>query len=293
VPETAVQAAPPLGAVLDAAAERLRRAGVAQGRREAVHVWSGLSGLRPGAIWLARERPADPSLQMRFDAAVTRRAAGEPLAYVTGRAAFRGLEVAVDARVLIPRPETEGLVDLALRWTAGRPGGLAADVGTGSGCIALALAMEGRFDRIVATDRSPEAAAVALANVSQVAPSVPVEVRVGDLLEPLADMRLRVIVANPPYLTLTEWEALGAEVRVHEPQAALASGADGLDATRGLLAQAAGLLEPGGLLAVEIDERRAGHVAQLARGSGFATRIHEDVFGRPRYALAVREGDPL
>jgi release factor glutamine methyltransferase len=167
-------------------------------------------------------------------------------------------------------------------------GGLAADIGTGCGCIALALATEGRFERIIAVERSPEAAALARANVTLVRPRTPVEIREGDLLAPLAGARYGAIVANPPYLTEDEYAALAHSVKAFEPREALVSGPDGLDATRALLAGAAALLEPQGLLALEIDERRGDAVRALAHASGWTRiEIHDDIFGRPRYVLAT------
>ena len=169
----------------------------------------------------------------------------------------------------------------------GGKGGVVADIGTGCGCIALSLALEGTFDRVIAVERCSEAAALACENVALVRPPVPVEVRVGDLLAPLAGERCGAVVANPPYLTDQEYAAVDASVRLFEPRAALVSGPDGLDATRALLVGAQRVLEPGGLLALEIDERRADAVRALARASGW-TRVvvREDLFGRPRYALA-------
>jgi release factor glutamine methyltransferase len=144
----------------------------------------------------------------------------------------------------------------------------------------------------VAVERSAQAAALARENVAIVAPPVPVEVREGDLLAPLAGTRYRAIVSNPPYLTAAEYDALDASVRDFEPREALASGADGLDATRTLLAGAAPLLEPGGLLAIEIDERRGDAVRALAHEFGWRRiGIHDDLFGRPRYALAFPRED--
>jgi len=286
VPETATPAS--LSSLLEAAATTLTRSGMREPRREAAALWGALAGRSPGAVWIERDRPAAPALMDDFRQAVARRAAGAPLAYATGRAAFRTLELAVDCRALIPRPETEGLVELVLRWAAGTPGGVAADIGTGTGCIALALAMEGRFERVIATDCSGEAAALARENVAQVRPGVPVEVRVGNLLAPLAAERCRVIVANPPYLTEGEWATLDPAVREFEPKAALASGPDGLVATRALLGEARAVLEPGGLLALEIDERRPAAVQALAHDAGWNhVNIHQDLFGRPRYALVV------
>jgi release factor glutamine methyltransferase len=198
---------------------------------------------------------------------------------------FRTLDLKIDQRTLIPRPETEGLVELVLsRCKTGR----VADIGTGCGCIALALAMEGQFDRVVAVEQSADAAALARENVQRVRPKTPVEIREGNLLAPLMDTgeRYRVIVSNPPYLTPAEYADLDRSVGDYEPREALVSGVDGLDATRALFAGAAALLEPGGLLAIEIDERRADAIRSLGRELGWDVAIHADLFGCPRYALA-------
>jgi release factor glutamine methyltransferase len=274
-----------LGDVLEAAARRLGGAGLPNARREATQLFGAVAGLTPGAVWMARQAPAAERDAARFEDAVAQRAAGVPFAYAVGQASFRTLTLRLDRRALIPRPETEGLVDLVLPRVA--PGGLAADIGTGSGCLALALAVEGRFERVVAVDRSPGAAALARENVRQVRPGVPVEVIEGDLLQPLLGRRWRVIVSNPPYLSPGEYAGLDAMVRDFEPRDALVSGPDGLAATAALLAGARGLLEPGGLLALEIDERRAEPVRALGAAAGFAMSIHDDLFGKPRYALAV------
>jgi len=286
---------------LERAVERLARV-TAEARREATLLWAAVTGASPGEVWLRRDRAAPPEVA-RFRDAVARRASGVPFAYAVGRVSFRRLELRLDPRALIPRPETEGLVDLVLDWAreagkgeggtlkdslaVGGKGGVVADIGTGCGCIALSLALEGTFDRVIAVERCSEAAALACENVALVRPPVPVEVRVGDLLAPLAGERCGAVVANPPYLTDQEYAAVDASVRLFEPRAALVSGPDGLDATRALLVGAQRVLEPGGLLALEIDERRADAVRALARASGW-TRVvvREDLFGRPRYALA-------
>ena len=282
-----------IGVELDAAAVLLGDAGVAEPRREANRLWAAIAGGRPGDAWLRRDGPADPRTTTRFREAVRDRADGVPFAYAAGTAAFRVLELAIDRRALIPRPETEGLVDLVLQWCRENgewgvgSGGIAADVGTGSGCIALSLAVEGSFEQVIATDQSAAAVSLARENVARVAPAIPVDVRLGDLLAPLGDAHCRVVVANPPYLTEDEWTALEPAVRDCEPKDSLASGADGLETTRRLLAGTRAVLEPGGLLALEIDERRADAVRLLAEAAGWRVSIHRDVFGRPRYALAV------
>jgi len=288
---------------LEQAVGQLERAGVtAEARREATLLWAAVTGASPGEVWLRRDRTAPPEVE-RFRDAVARRSSGVPFAYAVGRISFRRLELRLDPRALIPRPETEGLVDLVLDWAreagkgeggtlkdslaVGGKGGVVADIGTGCGCIALSLAVEGNFDRVVAVERHAEAAALARENVALVRPPVPVEVRVGDLLAPLTGERCRALVANPPYLTDEEYAAIDPSVRLFEPREALVSGPDGLDATRALLAGAQGVLEPGGLLALEIDERRADAVRALALASGWThVTVHEDLFGRPRYALA-------
>lgn len=278
----------PLGTELDAAADTLAQAGIREPRREAAALWGACTGVSPGEAWLRRDRPASADAVDRFWSSVRRRADGEPFGYAAGRIAFRTVSLALDRRALIPRPETEGLVELVLR----SKGGVAADIGTGSGCIALALAAEGNYERVIAIDISAEAASLARENVEAIRPRVPVDVRVGNLLEPLAGMRCRTIVANPPYLTDAEWAALDPAVREYEPRQALASGPDGLVATRALLQGAGRVLEPGGLLALEIDERRAEAVQGLALTAGWRRlEIHQDLFGRPRYALAWASED--
>ena len=277
--------------------ELSRASGEGLGPDEASALWAAVSGMKPAEIWLKRESEPASDVVKRFWKAVEERKRGVPFSYAVGRTGFRTLDLAIDARALIPRPETEGLVELVLKYGTGDSGlgtrGLAADIGTGSGCIALALAVEGHFERIVATEQSPAAAALARENVERIAPGTPVEIREGNLLAPLVDSgergAYRVIVANPPYLTEFEFAQLDASVREFEPREALVSGASGLDATRGIFAGAGVLLERGGLLALEIDERRSDAVRALGREYGWNVAIQNDVFGCPRYALSLKE----
>lgn len=286
--------------VLDGAARRLRASGITDAEREARALWAAVAGadVTPGAVWLMRDRRPAPGVARRFRAAVEQRAAGAPFAYSVGSADFRRLKLNIDGRALIPRPETEGLVDLVLRHARATCDGEramwggVADVGTGCGCIALSLALEGSFDRVIGVERAAGAASLARENVARVGPAALVEIREGDLLAPLAGERLRAIVSNPPYLSETEYRDLDPAVRSWEPRDALVSGSDGLDATRRLLADAQSLLEPGGLLALEIDERRADAVRTLARKSDWPhVAVYDDLFGRPRYLLASLEED--
>ena len=269
--------------------EIARASGEGLGDGEATALWAAVAGLKPAEVWLRREADAAPDVTQRFWKAVEQRKRGVPFAYVVGHVGFRTLDLKIDPRALIPRPETEGLVELVLHEIGQR--GLAADVGTGSGCIALSLAVEGSFEKVVAVEQSPDAAAVARENVARINPATPVEIREGNLLEPLVDKgeRYRVIVSNPPYLTAAEYDALDQSVRDFEPRDALVSGTDGLRATRTLFAEAGALLEPAGILALEIDERRADAVRALGEELGWSVAIHEDLFHCPRYALSTRE----
>lgn len=222
-------------------------------------------------------------------AAAEKRAQGMPFAYAVGKAAFRHLTLIVDQRVLIPRQETEHLVDLVLGATEGR--GVVADIGTGSGCIALALATEGSFERVIATEISPEAQALAQMNADLVrsTPRSPAEVRGGDLLAPLTTKdRITAVVSNPPYIAPHEMAELPSSVRDWEPHRALVSADEGLACTNRIIDEAATLLASGGLLALECDSRRAQRVAHYARKNGayFDIKVHSDFTGRERYVLA-------
>jgi len=239
----------------------------------------------------------EASLQERARAAADRRAHGAPLAYAVGRASFRHLTLDVDERVLIPRPETEHLVDLVLDESGLAPGGIAIDIGTGSGAIAIALAAEGTYSRVYGTDVSRDAVDVARHNASLCASLLRSSVAFvhGSLLGPLADLRARVIVSNPPYIALGEASALPASVRDWEPSVALYGGLDGMATTARLVREAAGVLEPGGLLAVEVDARRASLAADLVgRDPRFhRIRVELDLAGRERFVLARRRHDSL
>jgi len=296
VPEPAAHPSS-IGAALNDAADRLAATGLPGSRREATMLWAAVQGggTKPGDVWLRRDQEPAPDLVERFWRAVERRSNGVPFAYAVGRTSFRTLDLTLDPRALIPRPETEGLVDLVLRKVGKREtGNVARRRISGRGVDASRCrwpsTVEGPFDRVIAVERSPEAAALARENVVLVRPPVPVEVREGDLLAPVAGERCRAIVANPPYLTEAEYLGLDQTVRLFEPRDALVSGPDGLAATRALLAGAPGLLEPGGLLALEVDERRAQRVARLARELAWSrVTVHDDLFGRPRYVLAILE----
>ena len=273
-----------VGRLLAEARTRLRDAGVEEAPREAARIWAGLLHLPTGEAWLARERQATEEEAERFVAAVERRAAGEPLAYVTGWTGFRRLTVRTDRRALIPRPETEGLVDLVL---AKQRTGLAADVCTGTGCVALALADEGRFETVHAVELDPEAYALATENVRS--SGLRVRLHQGDLVAPLRGLGLDVLVSNPPYIAEGEYAVLDPSVRDWEPRLALASGPDGLFHTRRLLDEGREALRAGGLVALELDAARAPASAALAEEYGWTDiAVHRDLYGRERYLTARR-----
>jgi release factor glutamine methyltransferase len=243
----------------------------------------------------AREVLGDEDVE-KIRRAVARRALGAPFAYAVGRSAFRYLSLHVDERVLIPRQETEQLVELVLATPQAKGGGVAADVGTGSGAIAIALASEGRFARVIATDISADSLDVARGNVAaqQGTLRATVELRCGDALRPLSGERLDVLVSNPPYIAFRELVELPSLVRDWEPAHALVCPEDGLAVARTLIEGARHVLRPGGLLALEVDSRRAAATAAIARACGdfVDVRVERDLAGRERVLLATR-GDRM
>ncbi len=283
-----------VGGLVDALSPILAHAGLAESRAEARDLVAALADQPRFWPTLRAAEPAEPALVAAAHAAAERRARGAPFAYAVGRAAFRHLTLDVDERVLIPRQETEVLVDEVLGRLADAPGGIVVDVGTGSGAIALALASEGAFERVIGTDVSTDALEVARANAAHLGPALraAVEFRHGAFLAPVDDMRgqLRAVVSNPPYIAYHEAAALPAGVRDWEPALALFAGADGMAAIAAIVRDAPALLAPGGLLALEVDARRAGIAAELvssdARYADVAVRL--DLAGRERFVLAAR-----
>jgi release factor glutamine methyltransferase len=284
-----VSAAPRTVAALRAAVADVLRGGVADPAHEARELLASLHDAAASWAVVHATRPVDTDTWERALDAAARRARGMPLAYATGRAAFRHHWLAVDPRVLIPRPETEQLVDLAL---ARLPvGGTVADVGTGSGAIAIALAHEARAGRVVATDLSPDALDVARANAAAARRTgdVAIDFRQGDLCTPLAGERLDVLVSNPPYVPLDDAPRLDPGVRDWEPTLALYGGADGTTIVARLVDEAAAVVRADGWLLVEIDARGgAAALAACAAGPWCAATIVADHFGRDRFLVARR-----
>ncbi len=270
-------------------ARRLAEAGLPTARQDAEWLLAAVLGRERFALYLEPDRAVVEAAGGRFRALVARRADHEPLQHLLGYEDFRGLRLRVTPDVLIPRPETEGLVEWALELlnassSNGSP--LLADIGTGSGAIACALAAACPDARVVATDISPAALAVAEGNVRALGLGGRVRVIAGDLLEPLAaePAALDMIVANAPYLPSGILPSLPREVFAFEPRQALDGGPDGMEVIRRLLTAAPAALRPGGRLVLEIGEEQAAPLAAVMTAAGFVdVAAREDLRGVSRY----------
>lgn len=227
---------------------------------------------------------ADPAVVERYAGLVARRIAGEPVAYLTGRRGFRHLDLRVTPDTLVPRPETELLVELALERLPAAQACLVADLGTGSGAIALAVASERPRARVVATDASAAALAVARGNAAELG-LANVEFRAGDWFAPLDGECFDLVASNPPYIA-TDDPHLGEVDLRFEPPAALSSGPDGLDAIRTIVRDAPAHLSPGGWLLLEHGWKQGADVQALLSAAGFdAIRTVRDLEQRDRVTL--------
>ena len=223
----------------------------------------------------------------RFASVLERRIGGEPMAYIMGTREFWSHELLVSPATLVPRPETELLVELALREIPRKAEWQILDLGTGSGAIAIAIAGERRMCQVTAVDISADALAVARENVRMLALGN-VELELGSWTEPVRDRRFNVIVSNPPYVRSDDVALLKLQ---HEPQSALAAGADGLDAIRVLAAECGAILADEGLLLIEHGAEQPVAVAELLEGHGWIDICcHNDLAGLPRVTVARRSG---
>jgi len=240
-----------------------------------------ITGLARTALITRAQEPLLPEHEERLQAFLVRRARGEPIAYLTGKREFWSMELTVTPDVLIPRPETELIVEQALaripedaEWTI-------ADLGTGSGAIALAIATERPHCRLIATDSSAAALAEARANATRLG-IAKVEFRHGEWLKPLAGMRFDVIVSNPPYVRANDPHLTQGDVRF-EPESALVAGADGLDAIRCIAADALSFLRPGGWLLFEHGYDQAQAARTLLETHGYDRVVtYRDTAGHER-----------
>lgn len=284
-----------LGELRSETEHRLVAAGISNATNEASWVLEEVTGLDRLELASAEQQSATMRQVAKLDSMVGRRVAGEPLQYVLGRWSFRHLDLAVDARALIPRPETEAVVEVALAEldrviSGGRRAPLAVDLGTGTGAIALSLVAERPRMQVVATDASDDALALARANLAGIgSPAQRVRMVAGswwEALNPELEGTIDLVVSNPPYIA--DGVALEPVVQDWEPMGALRSGADGLDDLRVIIAGATTWLRPGGALVLEIGDTQGEVVCELARTAGLDdVELHDDLTGRIR-ALSAR-----
>jgi release factor glutamine methyltransferase len=240
-------------------------------------------------LYVDLDRPLEKEELATFKALIARRTAGEPTQYLTGVREFYNRPFKVDPRVLIPRPETELLVEAALHALPKDAPSRALDLCTGSGCIAISLAAERPQAEVLAVDLSPDACALARENAEALGVAARVQVLEGDLYAPLPpDARFDLVVSNPPYVGTAEITTLSAEVR-REPRMALDGGADGLALVRRVFAGARRVLRPGGLLALEMGETQGPQLLALLTAAGFAApRVVRDLEQRERMAFGTQ-----
>jgi release factor glutamine methyltransferase len=283
---SAVRTGDSVGDALDAAIDALGAAGVESPRLDAELLLAAAAGTDRARLLAEPEAPLVPAAGRTFGGMVRRRLRREPVAYVLGRKWFRDLELQVDGRVLIPRPETELLVDVALELKPRR----VLEVGTGSGAVALALAAELSDIEVTATDTSPAALQVAQANAENLGLSGRVRFLGGTLP---AEGRFDLLLANLPYVAEAEWGGLEPEIRDWEPRDALLAGADGMDAIRELLAAVADRgrrrQQIADAVALEVGAGQAEAVAEmLAEGGYRRSEARADLAGIERVVLGRR-----
>ena len=298
----------PLGALAADAAAALAAAGVDNARSEATWMVEDAAGLAPGGLSTEGDAPATVGTVRRTRHMVERRVGGEPLQYVLGHWSFRTLDLMVDPRVLIPRPETEEVVAVALgeldrlvaqRDVGARRPAVVVDLGTGSGAIALSVAVERPGTEVVATDRSGDALAVAAANLAGIGTAgAQVQLCEGHWFDALDRHRpdllgeVDLIVSNPPYIA--EGEDLPPEVADFEPAGALVAGERGTEALEQLVRGAPRWLRADGVLVLECAPRQAAAVAALARAHAFTSvEVVADLAGRDRAVVARRDDAAL
>ncbi|MBI5529155.1 MAG: peptide chain release factor N(5)-glutamine methyltransferase [Deltaproteobacteria bacterium] len=265
----------------------LSKAGKPSPRLDAELLLAHLLGIERLKIYLDFERPMGETEARAYMALVRRRTAGEPVAYITGKKEFYSREFTVTPDVLIPRPETESVVEAAIRTDHVVD---VLDLGCGSGCIGITMAAEVPSANVACADISPAAIAIARKNAAAFGIESRVGFFTGDLFAPVAGRMFDAIVSNPPYIPTKMIDELQIEIRKYEPRAALDGGPDGLDVVRRIVAEAPAHLIEGGTLLVEIAEFQADAVREFAaaNGSYADVRIGNDLSGRPRCFAATK-----
>lgn len=278
-----------IGRALVAATQRLEEAGAETAGLDAQVLLAHLLGVDRAWLFAHYDHTLDPNQTESYAELVARRAAAEPVAYLIGHREFYGIDLLVDRRVLIPRPETELLVDAVLDHIASRPDPHVrlADVGTGSGAIALSVATNCPTATLYAIDLSADALAVARANLERLDPRRQVTLLHGDLLAPLPET-VDIIAANLPYIAVPVYVTLAADVRDYEPRLALEAGPQGLDTIYRLLSQAPAYLNPGGVLFLEIAHDQGEAVIELIHmllPQASTVALHQDYHGLDRLVV--------
>ncbi len=272
---------------------RFKERGIDSPRLEAEILLACALGIRRIDLYVRHDQIVDDAGRARFRDMVRRRQEGCPTAHIVGKKEFYSLDFAVSPATLIPRPDTELLVDEALRQAKPLTDPLIADIGTGTGCVAVALAHRLPKARIVAVDISPEALETARGNATRLGVADRVDFRLGDLLAPLAGLRPDLIVSNPPYIPTNDIAGLDPGVRDHEPALALDGGPDGLRVIERLAEQALSLLAPGGRLLVEIGAGQEEGARRVLTSAGFTVEsVRKDGVGHPRVVRAIKPSAP-
>jgi release factor glutamine methyltransferase len=284
-----------IGAAVAWARQRLNEAGISDAALEASWLLEHVLGRQSHQLVSEADHPISFELWAKAESLVSRRASREPLQYVLGTQPFCGLDIAVTSAVLIPRPETELLVQEVVRTRDTLPQRpTIVDVGTGSGCLAVTLATVFKEARVVAIDRSPEALVVARHNARTHGVQERIEWFEGDLVAPLRVLdlegKVHIIVSNPPYIAEAEWPHLQPEVQLFEPRMALVGGPMGMELHQRLLEDAREFLAAGGLLLMEVGQGQAPAVREMAERTGgyHDLGIVEDAAGIERVVIVQR-----
>jgi release factor glutamine methyltransferase len=259
-----------VGRVLGWAVADFRSKGFESARLEAELLVGRATGLDRVRLISHSERPVSEDELATIRSFIQRRRRREPIAYILGEREFHGLPFRVDSRVLIPRPDTETLVEVALERTKAQSEfGIALDLCTGSGCVAIAFKHQRPTWKVTASDVSPDALEVARNNAERLGTAFGMRFTVSDLFATLTPQRFTLITANPPYIPLDLIPGLDPDIREFEPGVALSGGADGLSLASRLIREAPPWLEPNGVLAIEIGYDQAPRVEALFRDAGF------------------------
>lgn len=278
-----------MGELLSEARETLRKRGIRSADLDAELICCRARGFSRAELWAYPEEVADPEVVDKYHAMVKRRAAREPLAYILGVKEFWSLEFRVSPAVFIPRPETETLVEAVLEHLAEDVTGTMLEVGTGSGCVAVALASERKGLRVVTTDVSLPALSVARENIARHGVDDRVFCVSCDVAQAISASQPALgMVSNPPYVAEPYYERVAEEVR-YEPPEALAGGLSGLEFVNRLISQAGTILQPGAFIALEVGPDQVAEVgAVLADGQWDHIEFFEDLRGIPRVVIADR-----